>query len=154
VDNSAVHKPCDAAGPPVDSVEVEVQRGVEIEINAKGRASIAKANRHPIVAWIEVDVDEHASLIVPGQFDIDLLPRCISVEKETRDQTGTTGSHDFRFKTSVLEEVSGGEGSRTVRPVSSGNLADDEMRATLIVHETISRKRREVSWKSLGETRE
>jgi hypothetical protein len=108
---------------------VEVQRGVEAEVNAGRRAPIAKGYRRPVIAGIEVDVDQHASRIVTGQFNIDFLPGRVSMEEEARDETGATSSNYLCLETSVLEGASGGKGAGTVRPISRGGLADGEMRA-------------------------
>ena len=56
VNDHAVYQPEDAATPPVDGIMVEVEAGIEPEIDAAWRTAIAEAERCSFVAGIEIDV--------------------------------------------------------------------------------------------------
>jgi hypothetical protein len=57
VNHPSVYEPSDTAWSPFDSVEVKVQGGVEVEVNAARRAPIPIGNLCPVIAGIEEDVN-------------------------------------------------------------------------------------------------
>src|SRR5580693_1535302 len=89
MDGPAVHRPRDAARSPIDCVGVEVQGGIEAEVNMAGRPPIAEPNCRSVITGIEVDVDQNASRVVTRQFDIDLLSRCVAMEEKACDEATT-----------------------------------------------------------------
>src|SRR3954453_11916801 len=120
---------------------MEICGGIEAKVDPIGRAAVAIAQRRAVVAWVEVDVDQHLAGVGSRELDIDLLPWGGAMEEESCDEPGATPCPDLRLKPAVLERALGREGSRPIWPRSPVGRVNDQLRPVLAMPQILACER-------------
>lgn len=127
MNDPAVDAPRYEPRPPFDCVQMKRFSGIEAEIDAARTASISEAHRCPVVAWVEVDIDQHSASVIPCELKINLLPRGVSMQEKARHESGARSWADLCLEPPVQKVIRSDERSGTVRPAALAGFAQRQV---------------------------